>query len=475
MRSPLDRKVRARIRAGRLLQASIGLAVVLVLAAGVARGSSSAAAPANTSVPAISGTAQQGQTLTATTGVWTGDTPISYAFQWQRCDSVGATCGAIAGATTNHFVVAAGDVGGTLRVVVAAKNASGTSSAASAPTAKITLPGSAPSATKQPDPHGTFQIGHTINVDTGSWTGTAPLSYSFQWQRCSPSGNGCNNVSGATGQTFLLSAADFGLRLRALVTATNSIGSASSNSNLTPVITAPGAPTNTASPSIANAGGLTTGAVATGSNGSWVSDQSISYSYSWSLCDGAGKNCKTIAGETRSSHAIPDSEAGSTLVFSVRASNGHGTTTANSAATAPIKPGLPAGAIRLPDGKISIPAASVDPPQRLVISDVAFSPTIIRNRNTFTSRYRITDTRGYVIRDALVYTVALPYNYAHPAAETPTGTDGYAVINITPTTTLPLSKGTTIVFFVRARKANDPLLAGVSNRRLVQIRVASPA
>ena len=107
-----------------------------------------------------------------------------------------------------------------------------------------------------------------------------------------------------------------------------------------------------------------------------------------------------------------------------------------------------------------------------MISDVAFSPSIIRSRDTFTSRYRVTDTRGYVVRDALVYTVGLPYSYAHPAAETPTGTDGYAVINITPTAALPLTKGTTIVFFVRARKASDPLLAGVSNRRLVQVRVA---
>ena len=472
MRSPLKRLPGARLPVGQILRLSAALAVVLALAAGVARGSSSTAPPANTSSPAITGTAQQGQTLNATNGVWTGDTPITYAFQWQRCDSVGATCGAIAGATTNSRLVAASDVGGTLRVIATAKNASGSSSAASAPTAKITSPGSAPSATRQPDPHGAFQIGHTINVDTGTWTGTTPLAYAFQWQRCSHSGTGCADISGATSRNVLLSIADFGLRLRALVTATNSVGSASINSNLTPLITAPGAPTNTGAPSISNAGGLTAGEVATGSVGSWVSDQSITFFYSWSICDAAGNNCRTIAGETKSSHSIAESEAGSTLLFSVRASNGRGTTTANSAATAPIKPGLPAGAIHLADGKISIPASSVDPPQRLVISEVSFSPSIIRSRDTFTSRYRISDTRGYVIRDALVYTVGLPYSYAHPAAETPTGTDGYAVINITPTATLPLTKGSTIVFFVRARKTSDPLLAGVSNRRLVQVRVA---
>src|SRR5439155_6261261 len=43
-------------------------------------------APANTSLPVISGTAQQGQTLTASQGAWSGS-PTSYAYQWQHCDS----------------------------------------------------------------------------------------------------------------------------------------------------------------------------------------------------------------------------------------------------------------------------------------------------------------------------------------------------------------------------------------------------
>jgi hypothetical protein len=58
---------------------------------------------------------------------------------------------------------------------------------------------------------------------------------------------------------------------------------------------------------------------------------------------------------------------------------------------------------------------------------------VIRSRNTFTCRFRVTDARGYVVCDALVYTVGLPYYYVRSAPATPTGTDGYAVINITPT------------------------------------------
>src|SRR5439155_24809288 len=47
-----------------------------------------AAVPYITSLPTISGTAQQGQTLTATTGSW-ASSPASFAFQWRRCDASG--------------------------------------------------------------------------------------------------------------------------------------------------------------------------------------------------------------------------------------------------------------------------------------------------------------------------------------------------------------------------------------------------
>jgi hypothetical protein len=92
----------------------------------------SALVPVKTAAPVISGTAQVGQTLTATAGTW-ANTPTSYAYQWNR----GGT--AISGAASSTYVPVAADVGNTLTVSVIATNGSGSSApATSAPTGAVT-------------------------------------------------------------------------------------------------------------------------------------------------------------------------------------------------------------------------------------------------------------------------------------------------------------------------------------------------
>jgi hypothetical protein len=94
--------------------------------------------PSNSSPPTISGTAQSGQTLTADPGSWDGTQPLSYAYQWRRCDSAGASCTDISGATAKTYSLGAGDVGSTIRVTVTASNSAGSSSAGSAPAGPVT-------------------------------------------------------------------------------------------------------------------------------------------------------------------------------------------------------------------------------------------------------------------------------------------------------------------------------------------------
>jgi hypothetical protein len=191
-------------------------------------------APKLTAPPTVTGTAAVGQTLTATTGTWSGK-PTGYAYQWQRCDAGGAACTSIAGATAQSYVVADFDIGATLRVAVTARNASGSATATSAPTAVVQATG-APVSTSPPTIAGTAQVGQTLTAGTGTWTG-GPTSFGFQWQRCNASGAGCVDIGGATGGTYVVGSADVGSTLRVVVTATNSVGSATAASAPTAVVT----------------------------------------------------------------------------------------------------------------------------------------------------------------------------------------------------------------------------------------------
>ena len=65
--------------------------------------------PANTAPPTISGTASVGSTLASTTGTWVGDAPITYQYQWQRCDKNGNACKNIGGATNDTYKLADAD------------------------------------------------------------------------------------------------------------------------------------------------------------------------------------------------------------------------------------------------------------------------------------------------------------------------------------------------------------------------------
>ena len=93
-------------------------------------------APVSTAGPAITGSAQVGQTLSTDGGSW-DNAPFTETFQWQGCDSSGAGCAAIPGATSHSYPVTDADSGHTIRVVVTTTNGGGSSSASSAATALV--------------------------------------------------------------------------------------------------------------------------------------------------------------------------------------------------------------------------------------------------------------------------------------------------------------------------------------------------
>ncbi|HEY2543175.1 MAG TPA: hypothetical protein VGH92_08985 [Gaiellaceae bacterium] len=198
------------------------------------------AAPTNTSQPTISGKAQDGQLLTANNGTWTGS-PTSYAYAWQRCDSSGGGCSGIAGANSKQYTATAGDVGHTLRVTVTATNAGGSGSAASKPTGVVASSGSAPANTKLPSINGTPQQGSALTIDKGDWSGTAPITYDYTWQRCDKDGNNCVTfiTHSSTATTYTLGSADVGHTMRVEVTGTNSHGTGYVYSKPTAVVAPP--------------------------------------------------------------------------------------------------------------------------------------------------------------------------------------------------------------------------------------------
>jgi subtilisin family serine protease len=107
--------------------------------------------------------------------------------------------------------------------------------------------GSAPANSSPPAVVGTTQAGETLSGSAGSWTGTGPLNYEYQWERCDSSGGACSPISGASGTSYLLASVDVGGTIRLAVVVSSLFGSGTALSAPTGVVTAapsPSAPTN---------------------------------------------------------------------------------------------------------------------------------------------------------------------------------------------------------------------------------------
>jgi hypothetical protein len=129
------------------LLALLGAGIVTVLVIAGFSEAAGSAAPSNQSPPSVSGKAQEGQTLTTSTGTWT-NSPTSYSYQWRRCDNNGGSCSTISGATDKTYTLKKVDVDNTIRSRVTAKNADGSNAATSVPTAVVTAAPTPPPTTK---------------------------------------------------------------------------------------------------------------------------------------------------------------------------------------------------------------------------------------------------------------------------------------------------------------------------------------
>jgi hypothetical protein len=103
----------------------------------------------------------------------------------------------------------------------------------------------APNNTTSPQISGKAQVGELLTADNGTWTGTTPLTYTYQWRICNDTGNACHDITGATGNEYTLKSGDVGNTLRIQVTDKNSDGSDTATSVPTAAVTAAAAPAPT--------------------------------------------------------------------------------------------------------------------------------------------------------------------------------------------------------------------------------------
>lgn len=223
----IGRKLRVEVTATNTFGSTVAVSEPTALLAGTA--------PVNSFLPAVTGSATTGSVLGATTGTWTGSAPITYTYQWRRCGVAGSACVSIPGATSASYVVQTTDLGATITVAVTATNAAGSVTAVSAPTAAVTAGGGTttttrPASTRPPTFAGVLSRGQVLRAGNGTWSGPTPMTFSYQWQRCPLTGTACTNISLATRSTYTIAAADVGRRIRLVVTAANTAGSAQATS-----------------------------------------------------------------------------------------------------------------------------------------------------------------------------------------------------------------------------------------------------
>jgi hypothetical protein len=129
-----------------------GIATVLVSAFAIFASVGTAARtakPVNVNPPTISGTPQEGKTLTVDRGSWNNN-PTDYDYFWMRCDKNGGSCSNISGAQALKYTLKGVDVANTLRFRVRATNADGETNATSVPTAVIQKAAAPPPTTTTP-------------------------------------------------------------------------------------------------------------------------------------------------------------------------------------------------------------------------------------------------------------------------------------------------------------------------------------
>ena len=268
-----------------------------------------------TGAPTISGTAQVGETLTASTsGIADTDglTNASYSYQWVRND--GSSDTDIQDATGSTYSLVDADEGKTIKVKVSFTDDAGNDETlTSAATAAVAARPNSP-ATGTPTISGTAQVGEMVTASTSGIAdpdGLTNAAYSYQWT--ANDGSSDTDIQDATGSTYTLVDADEGKTIKVKVSFTDDAGHEETLTSAATalVATRPNSPA-TGAPTIG--GTVQVGETLTTST-SGIADTDgltdVTYSYQWIRNDGT--NDSDIAGATSSTYTLVDADEGKTI------------------------------------------------------------------------------------------------------------------------------------------------------------------
>jgi len=281
-------------------------------------GGGAAVGPVNSVAPVISGTAERGQTLSSTTGTWSGVGTITYAYQWKRDGSN------ISGATSATYLLLAADDNTFITCTVTATDDEGSNSRSSntlGPVLGLPLNLTAPVLS------GTETIGEILSTTNGTWQGKATISFAYQWRR------DLANIGGATSNTYELVDADYQTTIDCVVTATNTFGSAAQDSNdsaliagITPSIS--GVPTFSGTESV----GETLTATAASTSGRPIPTTT----WKWQRSTNGTSGWVDISGATSITYLLDAADENKYVRVVQIETNGVGSDSANSAASGQI-------------------------------------------------------------------------------------------------------------------------------------------
>ena len=234
-----------------------------------------------------------------------------------------------------------------------------------------------------------------------------------------------------------------------------------------------GVPQNSSPPTIT--GTAQEGQKLVGHRGQWT-ENPTDYNDFWVRCDADGGSCANISGATnRNGYVLKGVDVGNTIRFKVQATNADGASFDSSVPTAVVtaatKPVPPVSNGCAKTGG-NVPVGGVSAPARLTIDQTQVSPSSISfGTRSLAARFHVSACGGSV-EGALVYVTAVPYGQFGIPNEQATGSDGWATLQFEALAGYPVSnKQQLLVMFVRARKSGEPLLGGISTRRLVSFRV----